>query len=578
MSHGNRHPKFRHIGIALGAGLLACAPLAMVGAAAASARASTPQVLYVGTFHGITTPAASTFSTIQKAVTAATKGDWILIAPGDYHETGDTGYGAPTSQQLGEGYYGGVIVTTSGLHLRGMDRNSVIVDGTSASASTCSSAPSDQNSLGGEGRNGIVIWKAKGVSVDNLTVCNFIAGSGNAGNEIWWNGGAGSGKIGLKGYSGSYLTATSTYFVNSDPSNKDICATCALYGIFASDSTGGTWNQIYANNFSDSGMYVGACHRKCDVTVDNATMEDNALGYSGTNSGGQVTIENSTFDNNKEGVDTNTALTGDPPPPQDGRCSGKSTSPITHTNSCWAFIGNLVESNNNPNVPVAGTAGLGPTGTGLTVSGGRDDTVMDNEFLDNGAWGMLFVPYPDSNTSSDGKTCTKTGGMLATSLGVSGVACLYDPEGDAAVNNKFSGNGTFGNPSNADLGNLLVGGGTPENCFSGNTEWNSSFTLQTGPATSADSKASLTPSTCGAKTPRAGLLGENTDLTLLTQAECDSGVLACSGSGYPQATSVVIHPIPPGLPSMPNPCVGVPTNAWCPGGSPAAKGRSAPRS
>ncbi len=107
---------------------------------------------------------------------------------------------------------------------------------------------------------------------------------------------------------------------------------------------------------------------------------------------------------------------------------------------------------------MAGTAGLGPTGTGLTVSGGRDDTVMNNEFLDNGAWGMLFVPYPDSNTSSDGKTCTKTGGMLATSLGVSGVACLYDPEGDAAVNNKFSGNGTFGNPSNADFGNLLVGG------------------------------------------------------------------------------------------------------------------------
>ncbi|HLM97590.1 MAG TPA: right-handed parallel beta-helix repeat-containing protein [Acidimicrobiales bacterium] len=567
MNHETRLAKVRRVGIALGAGLLACGVLAIVGVPTASAKASAPQVLYVGAVNGVTTPAASTFATIQAAVTAAKKGDWILIAPGDYHESGDTGYGAPTTTQLSEGYYGGVIITTPDLHLRGLDRNSVIVDGTSAGASTCSSAPGGQNSLNGEGRNGIVIWKANGVSVENLTVCNFIAGSGSSGNEIWWNGGAGSGKVGLKGYTGNYLTATSTYFVN-DASDADICSTCAQYGIFASNSRNGTWNQLYANNFADSGMYVGACHRVCNVTIQNAQMEDNALGYSGTNSGGQVVIENSIFDNNKEGVDTNTALTGDPPPPQDGRCSGKSLSSITHTNSCWVFIDNLVENNNNPNVPVVGTAGLGPTGTGMTISGGRNDTVMDNEFLGNGAWGILFVPYPDGNTTSDGKTCKATGGEVASGLGVAGVACLYDPEGDALLNNKFSGNGTLGNPTNADFGNLLVGGKTPENCFSGNTEWNSGFTLETGPATSADS--ALTPSTCGAKTPKTTLLGVNTDATLLLQAECDSGVLACSGSGYPQATSVVMHPIPAGLPSMPNPCTGVPSNAWCRGGVPVA--------
>ena len=567
MNHETRLAKVRRVGIALGAGLLACGVLAIVGAPTASAKASAPQVLYVGAINGVTTPAASTFSTIQAAVSAAKKGDWILIAPGDYHESGDTGYGAPTTTQLSEGYYGGVIITTPDLHLRGMNRNSVIVDGTSAGASTCSSAPSDQNSLNGEGRNGIVIWKANGVSVENLTVCNFIAGSGASGNEIWWNGGDGSGKVGLKGYTGNYLTATSTYFVN-DASDADICSTCAQYGIFSSNSRGGSWDQLYANNFADSGMYVGACHRVCDVTIQNAQMEDNALGYSGTNSGGQVVIENSIFDNNKEGVDTNTALTGDPPPPQDGRCSGKSLSAITHTNSCWVFIDNLVENNNNPNVPVVGTAGLGPTGTGMTISGGRNDTVMDNEFLGNGAWGILFVPYPDGNTTSDGKTCKATGGEVASGLGVPGVACLYDPEGDALLNNKFSGNGTLGNPTNADFGNLLVGGKTPENCFSGNTEWNSAFTLETGPATSADS--ALTPLTCGAKTPKTTLLGVNTNATLLLQAECDSGVLSCSGSGYPQATSVVMHPIPAGLPSMPDPCTGVPSNAWCRGGVPVA--------
>ena len=47
------------------------------------------------------------------------------------------------------------------------------------------------------GRNGIVVWKADNVSVENLTACNFLAGTGASGNEIWWNGGDDSGKIGL---------------------------------------------------------------------------------------------------------------------------------------------------------------------------------------------------------------------------------------------------------------------------------------------------------------------------------------------------------------------------------------------
>jgi hypothetical protein len=561
-------------------GVLVCALSGVVASSAPVGASPQPQVLYVGTFDGISTPAPQTFPTIQEAVNASKKGDWILIAPGDYHENDDAG--AVSSKQVSEGDYGGVVVTTPDIHLRGMDRSTVVVDGTSVGAPSCSSAPDDQNSLGGLGRNGIVVWKTNGVSIDNLTVCNFIAGSGDGGNEIWWNGGDGSGKVGLKGYSGSYLTATSSYFVNSDSSDADICSTCALYGIFSSNSNTGSWNQVYANNFADSGAYIGACQRVCNAVIDNGWFEDDALGYSGTNSGGQVVIENSMFDNNKEGLDTNTALTGDPPPPQDGECRGdKQTATSVQipgsVNSCWVFTGNMVEDNNNPNVPVEGTAGLGPTGTGMTISGGRNDTITGNKFLDNGAWGMLFVPYPDPNLRSDGKTCKDTGGLDVSSDGVAGVKCVYDPEGDASLSNEFSGNGTFGNPSNADFGNLIGGGKEPENCFSGNTEWNSSFTTETGPATNADADdghPQLTSSTCGAKTPKStpALLGPNTDSTLLDQVECDAGVLTsgCTSAVYPQATSVTMAPPPP-LPSMPNPCSGVPVNLWCPGGAPAVK-------
>ena len=105
----------------------------------------------------------------------------------------------------------------------------------------------------------------------------------------------GSGKIGLAGYRGSYLTATSTYFGTE--------GTAAQYGIFSSDAEGpGSWSQLYASNFNDSGMYVGACHQVCDVTISHAWMEYDALGYSGTNSGGAVVIEDSEFDENEDSV------------------------------------------------------------------------------------------------------------------------------------------------------------------------------------------------------------------------------------------------------------------------------------
>ena len=311
--HLNRG-RIRRTGVLALVGILLCALLGTVGATGASAKTTGPRVLYVGTYQGIATPRSSTFTSIQAAVNASRPGDWILIAPGDYHEAGDSGSNAPSASDLSDGWYGGVDITTPRIHLRGMNRNSVIVDGTRATApAPCSASASDQNSLNGDGRNGILVWKANGVSVENLTVCNFIAGTGNAGNEIWWNGGAGSSTIGLKGYSGSYLTATSTYFAGSDPTHPNVCATCALYGIFSSDSSGpASLSNLYANNFSDSGIYVGACKQACNVTINQAWMENNALGYSGTNSGGRIIVENSTFDNNKDGFDTNTALTGRP--------------------------------------------------------------------------------------------------------------------------------------------------------------------------------------------------------------------------------------------------------------------------
>ncbi len=89
-----------------------------------------------------------------------------------------------------------------------MNRNSVVLDGTKPGSRKCSSARRAQDfgvrdAKGhAAGRNGIEVYKVNGVSISNLTSCNFLSGSVDSGNEIWWNGGDDSGKIGMGSWRG----------------------------------------------------------------------------------------------------------------------------------------------------------------------------------------------------------------------------------------------------------------------------------------------------------------------------------------------------------------------------------------
>ena len=499
------------------------------------------RVLLVGSYHGI----PGQYRSIQAAVDAAKPNDWILIGPGDYKTASSR---APKSART---MPAGVLITKAGLYLRGMNRNTVIVDGTKPGSSPCSRARSAQNfgpasSKGSMGLNGIEIWKANDVWVQNLTTCNFLGGSagdGATGNEVWWNGGSGSGKISGHGYLGSYLNATSTFYAENGGDK-----TAAQYGIFSSNWSGGTFSQDYASNFSDSGFYIGACQQLCNQTIDRAWSEYNALGYSGSNAGGQLVIKNSEFDKNKDGFDTN-SQNGDNPPPQNGACPNNGISAITHTHSCWVFMNNYVHDNNNPNVPKVGAAGTAPLGTGMSISGGRDDTVMNNRFVRNNAWGVILIPYPDS-----GPPCT--GGTLGA-LGPG--SCLYDDWGDAVLQNSFSGNGTYGHPSNGDIAWLNFESGHPTACFSGNAEQGGGSV-----STSPSNLQQTNPSCNGSAVPANG------NGTFLNEVLCDAqvsltgGPPSCPSGPYPQRSTVVMHALPRNLATMPNPCAGVPANPWCP--------------
>ena len=489
------------------------------GLYAAPAHAAGSHVLRVGRFHGI----GGQFQSIQAAVNAAQPGDWILIGPGDYHERG-----ARNS---------GVLVTTPNLHLRGMDRNRVIVDGTASGAAPCSSDPALQDfGPNGSGRNGIEALKTDGVSVENLTVCNFLTDStGNNGNQIWFNGGDGSGTVGLGPFLGRYLTASSTYY-------RDNTSAQARYGIFASNVSGpGLLDRDYASNMGDSSFYVGAC-RDCNVVINHAHGQNSPLGYSSTNAGGHLLIENSEWDQNKVGIAPNSLNNDDWPSPQNGACPPGQTGP-TGTASCTVIRDNFVHDNNNPNVPQIGLAATVATGTGIAVVGGENDTVIDNSVSHNALYGILIFDYPDAETPPATNPTPCSGGIQLGSI------CYFVGHGNEVAKNRLIHNGFLGNVTIGDLADAHIAS-TPGNCWHDNVDPQG--------LTSAPASIQITMGICGV--PNHG------DATVEAVVLCVNGYApACTGLPplhLLTETAPILLPIPH-APSMPDPCAGVPANPWC---------------
>jgi len=473
-------------------------------------------------------PGVPVYRTVQAAVNAAHPGDWVLIWPGVYHEKSKQW---PTA---------GVWVATPDIHLRGLDRNKVIIDGSNGSAShPCPSSPALQDTNGGVGRNGIEVHQVSGVTIQNLTVCDYLTGTGNTGNEIWWNGGDGSGVIGMGAYQGSYLSATSMY------GPKDIHSpNLAQYGIFVSNASGpGLIADSYSSNMADAAYYVGACRQQCNTTLIHDVGTNSALGYSGTNAGGRLVITQSLFYGNRTGLAPNSLNNSDAPPPQNGLCPGSTTK------SCLVISHNVIANNNDANVPLTGITPA--VGTGVEISGGAFDTVRDNVIMNNGAWGVVTHDYPDPETPPPGSHCQ--GGVQ-----IAPTVCDFPAHGNRVYQNVFLHNGTFGNPTNGDLATvgLLPNSATPRNCFFDNHD-------VTGMVTSEPKNIQSTK----VDGPPCGNPGTSIDSALVTQLLCATGATAIGpcppGFHYPQQTKIVMVPLPP-QPSMPDPCEGAPSNGFCP--------------
>jgi plastocyanin len=227
-------------------------------------------------------------------------------------------------------YHEAVRVLTPYLTIRGTDRNKVILDGELMMP------------------NGIHVIEADGVVVENLTARHYMI------NGVYWSG--------VQGYRGSYLTA----YANGD------------YGIYAFNSTWGRIEHSYASGHPDSGFYIGECY-PCHAVITDIVAEGNAIGYSGTNAGGDLLIVNSEWRDNMGGIVPNT-LDSERLAPQHGA----------------TIAGNWVHDNNNTDAPAKRL--LWPSlGVGILVGGGRDNEIHDNLVEDHISYGIALMPNIDAN-------------------------------------------------------------------------------------------------------------------------------------------------------------------------------------
>ena len=259
------------------------------------------------------------FGTIQEAVDAAADGDLVLIDAGVYNEA--------------------VVIETDNIVIRGVDRNETILDG-----------EFDETLP-----NGINVF-SNGVAVENLTVRNYVN------NGVFFTGSYDDDFI-LTGYRASYITAHN----NGD------------YGVYSFNATEGLFEHIYGSGHPDSAIYVGQC-QPCNAIVTNVIGENNALGYSGTNAGGNLWIVNNEFSNNRVGMVPNTLSSEELAPQRGG-----------------VFAGNYAHDNGNEATPRKGGDWDLAFGVGIVIAGGNDNLVAKNLVTDNTNGGIAVSFFPSGD-------------------------------------------------------------------------------------------------------------------------------------------------------------------------------------
>ena len=261
-----------------------------------------------------------------------------------------------------------------GITIRGEDRNTVVFDG------------ADQRS------NAIEVT-ADGVTLENMSAHNFTA------NGFYWDE--------VDGYAGRYLTVWNV----------------GLYGIYAISSRGGVMEQSLVSGAADAAFYIGEC-QPCDATIRNVTATLSAVGYSGTNAGGNLVVEDSRFLLNSVGILPNSFDVGLEPPPQHDAI----------------FRRNEVAGSGTVVTPRTTPLG-GYHGVGIGIAGGQGNLVEDNVVRGSARYGIAVFTAIDRSSRWNPARNQVTGNRvsesgtadLALAGGIGNENCFQDNEAETAL-------------------------------------------------------------------------------------------------------------------------------------------------
>jgi hypothetical protein len=231
-------------------------------------------------------------------------------------------------------YPGGVRIPQDkpGLTIRGEDRNSVVFDGDDL-------------------RPNAIEVAADGVALENLSAHDFTA------NGFAWDD--------VEGFAGRYLTVWNV----------------GRNGVSAISSRDGVIEDSYVSAAADAAFSIGDC-QPCDATIRRVTGTLSAVGFSGTNAGGDLVVEDSRFLLNGVGILPNSYDVGLVPPPQHDA--------VVRRNELVG-TGTVVTPRTSP---LAGFHGVG-----IGIAGGQGNLVEDNDVRGSARYGIAVFTAVDQGSS-----------------------------------------------------------------------------------------------------------------------------------------------------------------------------------
>ena len=208
--------------------------------------------------------------------------------------------------------------------IRGADRNAVVFDGR------------------GTMRDAIDV-EADRVTIENVSAHSYL------GNVFYWDD--------VKGFTARYLTVWNVQG----------------YGIYAEHSTGGLLEQNYVSGAADAAYYIGECN-PCNSVIRHVVARLSAVGYSGTNASGNLSIEDSRWDRNGAAILPN-SYANEEQPPQERATIARNV--VTRTGTAPVPL----------HTPLAAFWGIG-----IGIAGGHGDRVTGNTVTGSARYGIALFP------------------------------------------------------------------------------------------------------------------------------------------------------------------------------------------